>query len=55
MNRFVIGDEALSASMDKLQNSLERTEIDEVNSISSALSRLDRGDYGDCIDCRSIF
>lgn len=46
-----IGDEALSASMDKLQNSLEQTEINEVNLITSALSRIERGDYGACVDC----
>lgn len=45
------GDEALSASMDKLQNSLEQNEIDEVNLINDALERIEEGIYGVCIDC----
>ena len=46
-----IGDEALSASMGKLQSSLEQTEIEEINSIDAALARLGRGEYGICVDC----
>lgn len=46
-----IGDEALSASMDKLQSSLEQAEIDEVNLINAAISRIDRNEYGVCLDC----
>ncbi len=45
------GDEALSLSMEKLQNSLQRSEIDEIRLIDDALSRLDRGEYGLCVDC----
>ena len=46
-----IGDEAQSASMGKLQSSLEQAEIDEINLIDAALGRIKRGDYGTCIDC----
>lgn len=46
-----IGDEALSASMDKLQNSLEQAEIDEINLIDAAMGRIERGEYGICLDC----
>jgi len=45
------GDEALSLSMEKLQSSLEKTEIDELNLIKQALVRLEKGEYGVCIDC----
>lgn len=45
------GDEALSLSLEKLQSSLEKTEIEELNLIDQALVRLDRGEYGICIDC----
>lgn len=45
------GDEALSLSMEKLQSSLEKTEIDELNLINQALKRIDSGEYGICIDC----
>lgn len=45
------GDEALSLSMEKLQNSLQQGEIDEIRLIDDALARLDRGEYGLCIDC----
>jgi len=45
------GDEALSLSMEKLQSSLEKTEIDELRLIDKALERLKTGEYGVCIDC----
>lgn len=45
------GDEALSLSMEKLQTSLEQTEIDELKSIDDALNRLKKGEYGVCVDC----
>ncbi|MBS1988422.1 TraR/DksA family transcriptional regulator [Candidatus Dependentiae bacterium] len=45
------GDEALSLSMEKLQNSLQKNEIDEIRLIDDALIRLDRGEYGLCVDC----
>lgn len=45
------GDEALSLTMEKLQDSLQQNEIDELRLIEDALNRLDRGEYGICIDC----
>ena len=45
------GDEALSLTMEKLQNSLQQSEIDELRLIEDALTRIDKGDYGFCIDC----
>ncbi len=45
------GDEALSLSMEKLQNSLQQSEIDEIRLIDEALARLNKGEYGLCIDC----
>lgn len=45
------GDEVLSLSMEKLQSSLQRTEIDELHLMEDALNRIDRGEYGVCIDC----
>lgn len=44
-------DEALSLSMEKLQNSLQRIEIDELRLMESALERINRGEYGICVDC----
>ncbi len=44
-------DEASSLSMERLQSSLEQTEIDEINSIDDALGRLTKGEYGFCVDC----
>lgn len=44
-------DEALSLSMEKLQNSLQRTEIDEFHLMEDALARIERGEFGVCIDC----
>lgn len=45
------GDEALSLSMEKLQTSLEKNEIDELKLIDDALKRIEKSDYGICIDC----
>ncbi|MBM3887044.1 TraR/DksA family transcriptional regulator [Candidatus Dependentiae bacterium] len=45
------GDEALSLTMEKLQDSLQQTEIDELRLIEDALGRLERNEYGICIDC----
>lgn len=45
------GDEALSLSLEKLQSSLEKTEIDELKLINQALERLEKGEYGVCVDC----
>ncbi len=44
-------DEALSLSMEKLQNSLQKTEIDELHLMEDALARIERGEYGICLDC----
>jgi DnaK suppressor protein len=46
-----MGDEAQSASMDKLQNSLEQAEIDEMRSINDALDRIEKDAYGFCVEC----
>jgi DnaK suppressor protein len=44
-------DEVQSLSMENLQSSLQRTEIDELHLMEEALSRINRGEYGICIDC----
>jgi len=44
-------DEALMLSMEKLQNSLQKTEMDELRLIDNALSRINRNEYGVCVDC----
>ncbi len=44
-------DEALSLSMEKLQNSLQQTEIEELRLMEEALVRIDSGEYGLCLDC----
>lgn len=44
-------DEALSLSMEKLQSSLQRTEIKELRLMEDALARIEKGEYGICIDC----
>lgn len=44
-------DEVQSLSMENLQSSLQRTEIDELHLMVDALSRIERGEYGVCIDC----
>jgi len=45
------GDEALTLTMEKLQTSLEQTEIDELRLIDDALGRIKKSEYGFCIDC----
>ncbi len=45
------GDEALSITMEKLQNSLEQTEIDELRLIEEAIARINKGEFGACVDC----
>ena len=45
------GDEALSLSMEKLQNSLQQNEMDEVRLIDDAFERIERNEYGICIEC----
>jgi DnaK suppressor protein len=45
------GDEALSLTMEKLQSSLQSSELDELKLIDQALNRIDRGEYGVCVDC----
>jgi len=44
-------DEVQSLSMENLQSSLQRTEIDELHLMVDALARIERGEYGICIDC----
>lgn len=45
------GDEALSISMENLQNSLQENEMGELRLLESALERIEKGEYGICIDC----
>ncbi len=45
------GDEALSATMETLRNSLQDAEIMEYNRIKQALEKINAGTYGICIDC----
>ncbi len=47
-------DQALSISIEKLQSSLQQTEIDELHSIDDSLERLKKGEYGLCIDCGEL-
>lgn len=44
-------DEAMSLSMEKLQNSLQTAEINELHLMEEALERIDRDEYGICLDC----
>ena len=44
-------DEVQSLSMENLQSSLQRTELDELHLIDDALARIGRSEYGICIDC----
>jgi DnaK suppressor protein len=44
-------DEALSLSLEKLQDSLQQTDIDELRLIDQALERIEKGEYGLCVDC----
>ena len=44
-------DEALSLSMEKLQSSLQKTEINELQLIEDALDRISKEEYGICVDC----
>ncbi|TET34694.1 hypothetical protein E3J61_02615 [Candidatus Dependentiae bacterium] len=45
------GDQALTATMEILRNSLQDTELMEYNRIVQALDKLKAGTYGICIDC----
>ncbi len=45
------GDEALSLSMEKLQDSLQKSELTELHLIEDSLARIDKGEYGVCVDC----
>ncbi len=47
------GDEALSLSMEKLQNTLQQSEMDEIRLIDDALERIGREEYGVCMECAS--
>ncbi|MFA6263345.1 MAG: TraR/DksA family transcriptional regulator [Candidatus Babeliales bacterium] len=44
-------DEVQSLSMQNLQSSIQRTEIDELHLMEDALGRIERGEYGICVDC----
>lgn len=44
-------DEALTITMEKLQSSLQKTEIEELKLIEDSLDRIEKGEYGICIDC----
>jgi DnaK suppressor protein len=44
-------DEALSLSMETLQNSLQKTELDELHMMETALIKIERDEYGMCADC----
>jgi len=45
------GDEAVSSSLERLQTSLEKSEIDELNLIDEALNKIAKKEYGICVDC----
>ena len=45
------GDQALSAVMETVRNSLQDTEFEEYKRILKALKSVDEGRYGICIDC----
>jgi len=44
-------DEASALNMEKLQSSIELTEIAEVKLVDDALVRIAKGEYGVCITC----
>ena len=46
-----LADEASSTVMDRLQSSLQETEVREIKLIEEALVRIDKGEYGICLDC----
>ena len=46
-----LADEASSTVMDRLQSSLQETEVREIKQIEEALVRIDKGEYGICLDC----
>lgn len=48
------GDEALTLSLEKLQSSLQQTEMDELRLIEGALERINKGEYGICVDCGEV-
>jgi len=45
------GDEALSLLMERLQTSLQKTEMNELHLIQDALVRINKEEYGICLDC----
>ena len=47
------GDQALSASMERLRSSLQDAELAEYQRIIRALEKIDDGSYGICADCDS--
>jgi RNA polymerase-binding transcription factor DksA len=46
-----VGDEAQTIAMERLESSLQMTDIDELRLIERALDFLRRGEYGVCVDC----
>ncbi len=44
-------DEASSTVMNRLQSSLQATEVQEMRLIEEALVRIDNGEYGICVNC----
>ena len=47
------GDDALAISMERLQSSLQKADINELHLIDDALNRLHTGEYGYCVDCNN--
>ncbi len=47
------GDDALAISMERLQSSLQKADINELHLIDDALGRINNGEYGYCVDCNS--
>jgi len=45
------GDQALSATLETLKNSLQNTEVEELRRITTALEKIENGSYGVCADC----
>ena len=45
------GDQALSATLETLKNSLQNTEVAELRRITTALEKIENGTYGICGDC----
>ena len=46
-----LGDEASSLTLERLNSSLGKSDIEELKLIDDAILRLENGEYGFCIDC----